>query len=275
MGSKDTTSTQSTENKPPAWAAPLFSKSASEAMKIYNSGAGGNVYGGQTVADLGKTTQGGIQGVQNAASNWNMPNYGNMLSSAQQPTSAASNLSGMASGNNLMSNPYFESALQGQLDSTAAQVQSQFSGAGRYGSGANVGVLTNSLGNIRANALSDQYNRDTQNMLAANSQIDNSNAQSIASQLGIGNQAFQNQLAGSQAQIGAGQVQDQNSQAKLQADYQKWLAQDMQPWTRLGLLQSAAAGSAGNYGTQKSVMTQSQPFNGLQAAGTLGSLFMK
>ena len=45
------TTTQKTENKPPAWATPLFKESASEAQKIYDSGAGGNVYQGQTVAD--------------------------------------------------------------------------------------------------------------------------------------------------------------------------------------------------------------------------------
>jgi len=262
--SKSTTSTS--ENKPPEWAKPLFEQSASEAQKIYDSGAGGSVYQGQTVADLGGTTQAGIQGVSDAASNWSNPAYQNMLTA---PTSAASNLGGMASGQNLLSNPHFEDALKGQIDKTAAQVQSQFSGAGRYGSGANTGVLASELGNIRSNALFNQYNQDTQNMLTANSQIDAANA----NRLGLMNNSFANQLGGAQAQIGAGQVQDQNAQDKLQADYSKWLAEDMQDWTRLGLLQSAAAGSAGNYGTN--VQTQTQPFNAMGAIGGLGQLLLK
>lgn len=272
MGSKE--SKQTTENKPPEWAEPLFKQSAEVAQNLYNSGSGGNVYQGQRVANLSGTTQGGITGVSNAAAAWDMPGYGNMLAQAQQPTSAQTNLADMASGKNLLSNPYFEDALRGQLDSTAAQIQSQFSGSGRYGSGANNAVLTQGLGNIRSNALYNQYNQDTQNMLTANGMIDNSKAQNIASQLGIGNQAFQNQLAGANAQIGAGQVIDQNQQDKLSAAHQKFNEEDMKDWTRLGLLQSAASGSAGNYGT--SVQTSRSPFNPLSPIGAgLGTYFSK
>lgn len=246
-----TSSKQTTEQKPPAWAQPLFQESASEAQKIYDSGAGGNVYQGQTVAGLGNTTQSGISGVQNTV---------NQLSPT---TSSASNLADIASGNYLKNgNPYFNQALQGQLDNTAAQVQSQFSGSGRYGSAANTNALTTQLGNIRANALSNQFNQDTQNMLAANNQIDAANST-----------RFQNQLAGNQAVIGAGQLQDTAKQQQLTADYNKWTAEDQQPWTRLGLLQSAAAGSAGNYGTN--IQTTQSPFNPLSAIGGIGSLATK
>lgn len=251
MGSKS--SKQTTENKPPSWAKPLFSQSASEAAKIYKSGAGGNVYQGQTVAGLGGTTQSGISGIRDAANT----NY------LTNPTAAASNLSDMASGKYLKEgNPYFADALQGQLDSTAAQVMSQFSGSGRYGSGANTNALTTQLGNIRSSALADQFSRDSQNMLAANGQIDAANANQQQGLLGT-----------NQAVIDAGQLEDQARQQQLTADFTKWQSQDMKPWTRLGLLQSAAAGSAGNYGVNS--QTSTQPFNALQGIGALGSLFTK
>lgn len=265
MGGGTTKTVQ--ENKPPAWSKPLFEQSASEAQKIYDSGAGGGVYQGQTVAGLGNTTQSGIAGVQGAANAYNDPAYQSAL---KGPTSSSQNLQGMASGEYLKSgNPYFEDALRGQLEKTAAQTQSQFSGSGRYGSGANTDVLTNQLGNIRSTALSDQFNRDSQNMLAANGQIDTSNQ----NQLGLQGNALAGNLAAQQGVIGAGQLQDQNKQAGLQADYAKWMAEDMQDWTRLGLLQSAAAGSAGNYGTN--VQTQNQPFNPMSAIGGIGSMFAK
>lgn len=249
MGGKP--SKQTTESKPPAWSVPLFTQSASEAQKIYDSGAGGNVYQGKTVADLGATTQGGISGVRNA------------VSGLPGSTNSANNLASMASGEYLrQGNPYFNEALDNQLNKTASRIQSQFSGSGRYGSGANNSVLATELGGIATNAMADQYNRDTQNMMAANSQIDSANSN-----------LFQNRLAGTQAQINAGQIEDANKQAKLTADFTKWQSEDMKPWTRLGLLQSAAAGSAGNYGTN--TQTSTQPFNGLQAAGALGSLFTK
>lgn len=241
-----------TTNAPPAWAAPLFSQSASEAQKLYNSGAGGNVYQGDTTAGLGSTTQAGLSGVQNA------------VSGLPSTSSSASNLGEMASGNYLKNgNPYFESALSGQLQSTADQVQSQFSGSGRYGSGANTGVLANKLGNIRASALSNQYNQDTQNMLTANGQIDSANSN-----------LFQNQLAGNQAVVGAGQLQDASKQAELDAAQSKFLAEDNQDWTRLGLLQAAASGSAGNYGTSSQV-SSGGPSPLIGAIGGLGSLATK
>lgn len=239
------------ENKPPAWAKPLFEQSASEASKIYASGKGGNVYQGDTTAGLGSTTLSGISGVQAAAN------------SLPATSSSGTNLLDMASGKNLQSgNPFFNQALQGQLDDTAAQVQSQFSGSGRYGSGANTGVLTSKLGNIRASAMSDQYNRDTQNMLTANNLVDQSNSN-----------LFQNQLAGGQATISAGKLQDAAKQAELDAALNKFQAEDNQDWTRLGLLQSAAAGSAGNYGTNTS--TQKSPSNPLSLLGGVGSILAK
>lgn len=249
MGGKSSKTTQ--ENKPPAWSVPLFEKSASEAQKIYDSGAGGNVYQGQTVAGLGNTTQAGIQGVQNTVAG---------LPSA---TSSANNLAGMASGSYLKDgNPHFNAALDNQLQKAGEKIQSQFSGAGRYGSGANTSVLTNQLGGLATSALSDQFNRDTQNMLTANNMIDSSSSN-----------LFQNKLAGNQAVMGAGQIQDANKQAQLTSDFTKWQSNDMKDWNRLGLLQSAAAGSAGNYGTN--TQTQTQPFNAAQGIGALGSLFTK
>jgi hypothetical protein len=248
---KSTKSTQTSENKPPEWATPLFKQSAAEAQKIYDSGAGGNVYQGQTVAGLGSTTQGGINGIKGA------------VSGLPGSTSAQNNLSDYASGKYLADgNPYYKERLNNEINDSNSLIQSQFSGSGRYGSGANTGVLAKNTNNMLLQGLENDYNRQQANQFAATSQIDAANSN-----------LFQNQLAGNQAQIGAGQLQDQNKQAKLTADFTKWQSQDMKPWTRLGLLQSAAAGSAGNYGTN--TQTQSQPFNGLQAAGALGSLFTK
>jgi hypothetical protein len=129
----------------------------------------------------------------------------------------------MANGSYLQSgNPYFNDALKGQLDQTANQVQSQFSGAGRYGSGANTGVLTNSLGNIRSSALSDQFNRDSQNMLTANGQLDSSRNAGLDRALQATNamgaqdqQQFQNALTGAGATLQAGGLLDNQAQKQL------------------------------------------------------------
>lgn len=258
-------SKQTTENKPPAWATPLFSQSASEASKIYNSGAGGNVYQGQTVANLGQTTQQGIQGVQNAAGNWNNQQFQNMLTA---PTQSSQNLQGMASGQYLQEgNPYYRDRLNNEIAQANSLVQSQFSGSGRYGSGANTDVLSRNTNNMLLQGLESDYNRAMGNMLSANQMIDQSNNAQVGNMMN----AYQGQQAAQQGVINAGQLQDQNAQQQLTADFTKWQSEDMAPWTRLGLLQSAAAGSAGNYGTN--TQTATQPFNALQGIGAVGSLF--
>lgn len=244
-------SKQTTENKPPAWAAPLFKQSASEAQNIYNSGAGGNVYQGQTVAGLGDTTKQGISGVQSVAGT--LPQ-----------TSAAQNyLTDYASGKYLQEgNPYYRDRLANEISDSNAMIQSQFSGSGRYGSGANTNALAKNTQNMLLAGLESDYNRAQANQLAATQQLDNSQ-----------NALFQNKLAGQQAVINAGQLQDAAKQQQLNADFTKWQSEDMRDWNRLGLLQSAAAGAAGNYGTN--TQTQRQGFNPLSAIGGVGSLATK
>jgi hypothetical protein len=202
------TSKTTQENKPPAWAQPLFSTSATDAMNLYKSGSGGNTYTGSTVAPLSGTTMGGVNQLANAGQAWDTsgtrPLYQGLGASAVSnpatnrlfnaandaggvggqfsdiygragaPSSAQSNLSGYASGQYLdpANNPYFSKALQNQLDNTASTVQSQFSGMGRYGSGADTGELTRQLGQLSTSAMSDQFNREQQNQFAANQQID-------------------------------------------------------------------------------------------------------
>lgn len=292
------TTKSETENKPPEWATPLFTQSATEAQNLYNSGSGGNTYQGSTVAPLSGTTISGINQLAQAGANWNtsgsrplfqqigtaaasnpFTNYlTNAAASAGRPSYSEQNLAGIAAGQD---NPYFEQALKGQLDKTAAQVQSQFSGAGRYGSGANTGALADSLGNIRSTALSNQWNTNIQNQLAANGQMDSARlqgqtlqgnllsnagnlystgvgqaqnaAQSIAN---LDQQQFTNRLAGANATVQAGNMLDTQNQQQLADQIAQWYANDNQDWTRLGLLQAAAAGSAGNYGTQTQIARQ-------------------
>lgn len=275
MGSS-TSSTQT--SSPPKWAEPLFKQSATEAQNLYNSGAGGNTFTGPTVADLSGTTMSGINSLAQAGGNTNTAGTAPLLqgigAAATGPSYSEMNLGGIASG---ADNPYFEQALQGQLDKTASQVQSAFSGAGRYGSGANTGALADSLGNIRSSALSNQWNQNIQNQLAANGQMD------AAKQAGLGlglsatnslgaqdQQQFQNALTGANAQLQAGGLLDTQAQRQLSDLVSNWYAQDNQDWTRLGLLQQAAAGAAGDYGTQTGHSSSSNP---LGALGAVGGLF--
>lgn len=283
MGSKESKST--TENKPPAWAEPLFKQSATEAGNLFNSGVGGNTYTGNTVSDLSGTTMSGVNQLAQAGANNNTAGTRPLLqgigAASVAPSYSEGNLADMASGKYLREgNPFFEAALQPQLDKTAAQVQSQFSGAGRYGSGANTGVLTSELGGIRSGALRDQFNADNSNMLTANGMMDTARNAGLDRGLQATNamgaqdqQQFQNRLTGAGATLQAGNILDDQAQKQLADRVAAWYASDNEDWTRLGLLQSAAAGSAGNYGTQ--VATSRQPVGIGGVLGGIGSLLGK
>lgn len=264
MSSK-TTSSQ--ESKPPAWAAPLFEQSASEAQNLYNSGAGGNPYMGSTIADLSDTTMGGVNQLAQAGQGWNTsgtrPLFQGIGQASVGPSYSEQNLAGIASG---ADNPYFEQALEGQLGKTADQVQSRMSGAGRYGSGAHTGVMTGELGNIRSNALSNQWNQNIQNMFGANSLMDsNRNAgldrglQSAGAMANMDQQQFQNALTGAGATLQAGGILDDQANRMAMEEANRFYEMDNAGWNRLGLLQSAAAGAAGPYGSQSGTSRTSNP----------------
>lgn len=252
---------QKTETSaPPSWAAPLFTTGAKDAMNLYNSGQGGNVYQGERVADLSDTTKNAINGLQNTAAN-----YGNsyLQGLASGPNVSAKNLANMAAGRMVGGNASFNQALQNTLDNTATTINSQMSGAGRYGSGAHSGVMSRQLGQTATGALSNQYNRDVQNMMNANQMIDSANNNQLAAASnyyqGQGN-ALLNALKGST-------LLDQNSQQKLDAARQKWGEEDNRGWNRLAMLLGAAQGAAGNYGTTSAKQTAKQSDNSLQSIG--------
>ncbi len=240
FGSSKQSSTQT--SAPPSWAKPGFELSGKEGIDLYKSGQGGNVYQGQRVGDLSGTTTGAVNRLTGAA---DMYNSDAMNKLATGDTSSATNLSNMANGSMIGNNAAFNEALQNTLNNTASTINSNMSGAGRYGSGAHTGVMSNQLGQVATNAMANQYNQDVQNMMTANSQIDSANLGKLS---GL-NSLYQGYSNAAGNQLAGGQVLDQNAQAKLDAERDKFAETDNRGWTRLGLLQSAMAGAAGNYGT--------------------------
>ena len=153
-------------------------------------------------------------------------------------------------------NPYWEQALNNQLDRTDDQVNAQFSAAGRYGSGAHTGVLADRIGEARTNAMAQQYNQDIQNQMQGLLGLSNVQGTNITNQ---GNSALQlgqiyqgaqqdsMRAAGmspamSQAQyddiMRVAQVGDAYSamdQKKLDDSIARWDFLQKQPWQQLGL----------------------------------------
>lgn len=107
---KSTTTKQ--ENMPPEWATPLLEKGAGEAMRLYDSGAGYNVYDGPTQAPLSDVTLGGMNKllaatgysgapVSNEGINSLIPNIRPMIEQAAQRNAQALSGQGKSSSADL------------------------------------------------------------------------------------------------------------------------------------------------------------------------------
>lgn len=282
MGGKS--STQTTENKPPAWAKPLFEQSAKEAQKLYNSDKGFNVYTGDRFADMNATQQDALRGLGGAGDRarnavYNINEFGKLANEAGGDTYAEQNLQSIAAGKSLMGDPMFQEMLDAQSAKIADQANFAASAAGRYGSGMHTGVLAQNVGDFRRQAVLDNYAQERQRQLQANQMLDQGrfqrmgmrgdfyNAQNAAAQ-----QRLQAIMQGDQSALQAGTFRQAQNQAELDSRMQAWKENDMEEWARLGALQAAASGAAGPYGM--STMTSQQPFNPMGLIGAIGQLFM-
>lgn len=110
--------------------------------------------------------------------------YQGIVDKAGGKSAAESYLTDMASGKWLKEgNPYFNARLEGQLEDTAAQTRSLASGAGRYGSDVSNRMLTDRLGNLRTDALAQDWDRNLLAQLQTTGQIDAARSQGITNQL--------------------------------------------------------------------------------------------
>jgi len=144
-------------------------------------------------------------------------------------------MSANARGDYLNANPYLDSVIGNSQQNTADAVNRQFSGMGRYGSGAHTGVLTKELGNIEANARLSNYNTERNNQ--------NTAAGALA-QYGLGAGGIAQQGTAAEAQMLAylqqsGQMQDSMDMAERQAPLRgvEWQAGITNPIAQLGSTQ--------------------------------------
>lgn len=274
------TSKTTQENSPPEWAAPLFTKSATDAGKLYDSGQGGNVFQGSTVSPLSKTTMGGVNQLAQAGQAWDTsgtrPLYQGL--GDQAVSQNAGTLDDYASGKflNGEGNPFYRQRLEKEIGDSNSLIRSQFSGSGRYGGAANQNTIADNTSNMLLSGLENDYNRQQANQFSAmglqGQALDR--ATGIVNQMaGQDQQQFTNRLTGAGATLQAGGILDQQAQKQLQDKVANWYANDNQGWNRLGMLQSAAAGAAGPYGTQQATSQQPVGIGGILSG--LGGLMGK
>jgi len=176
-GGNPSSVTSTTSSEPSEFVKPYLTEAFGQAQNLFQS-AVPNYYPNQTYANfapettaaLGLTTQRALQG--------------NPLLGASQ-----NEISNILSGQYLSptSNPYSQALYNQMAGDVTAGVQSQFSKAGRLGSGANQEVLAGELGDLANQVYGSQYQQERQNMLGAAqmapqlAQADYSDIQALAS----------------------------------------------------------------------------------------------
>jgi len=163
-GSNPTNVTTTTSADPSEFVKPYLSEAFGQAQDLFQS-ATPNYYPNQTYTDFAPETNAALQ-LQTARALQGNP----LLGSSQNE------INNILSGQYLdpTSNPYSQALYNQIAGDVTSGVQSQFSKAGRLGSGANQEILARELGKVGQQVYGDQYNQERANMV---------NATSIAPQL--------------------------------------------------------------------------------------------
>lgn len=261
------TATTTSTAAPPAYAAPGLKQVATDAKNIYT---GTNnpftPYSGSTVVPFDqRTTQSLNQ--QQAIANGPQPLIGatqqgilgNLQNNGINPTAQAGidGLQGYARGDYINGgSPQFNRALDFQSQQTADDVNRQFSGMGRYGSGDHAGVLASQIGNQRDNAMQQEIARQQGLQQSAAGQLIGAGQGGNANMLqaaALAPTADQMQYAPSErlAQIGS-QYEDLAGR-NMQDTLEKYQGNQQAPLQNLQAYSDFLNGVSRNYGTTTQV----------------------
>lgn len=152
-------------------------------------------------------------------------------------------------GQYLNSNPYLDATFDKAAGKVSSAVNSQFNQAGRYGSGANVGILAEKLGDVATDIYGGNYAKERQNQLQASTY-----APTLASQDYID--------LGQLQSVGASN--DAYSQAKLDDQVSRFNFNQNAPFADLARYKGLIDGSYGG------TTTSTQPYFKNTASGILG-----
>jgi len=206
-GSNPTNVTTTTSAEPSDFVKPYVSEAFDQAQNLFQSSAP-NYYPKQTYTDFAPETTAAMKLA--TARSLNNP----LLASSQNEVNK------ILQGNYLSptSNPYSQALYNQIAGDVTSGVQSQFSKAGRLGSGANQEVLASELGKVANQVYGDQYNQERANMM---------NATQFAPQLA------QADYTDIQALAGVGQQQEAMDMAKIQDAMSRFDFEQQKPYYKL------------------------------------------
>ncbi len=238
-GSNPTNVTTTTSAEPSEFIRPYYTEAIDAAQDLYQS-ALPSYFPNNTYVDTPAETNAALALATNRAT------AGNPLLNQSQAEAAK-----ILSGNYLSptTNPYTQNLFNQMADDISTKVNSQFTRAGRFGSGANQEILADSLGNLANQVYGDQYNRERQLM---------ANTMNTAPQLG---EMDYNDIARLQQ---VGDARESIEQTKLQDAIARFDYEQQKPYIKLNQY-------LGALGANVPMNTlQTQPYFRNTGAGLLG-----
>lgn len=235
------------------------------------------MYGGDTsmfTPTFGQNTQDAAAGIAQLGRN-PLAQQGvlqGLIGGTQQGYTTGNNtLMQTASGGMLGANPYLDQVLATSGQRAADMVNSQFAGAGRYGSGAHTGVLADRLGAIETNARMGNYDTERSRQLNAAGLLSGQGLQGaqLSGQLDQANVQQQQLLA----QGGAMQDAMANAQKQAPIAATNWMAGLGTPIAQLGGTTSQETSGTQSGTTNGTTVTQT-PANipGMIGGGIMSGL---
>ena len=216
--------TSTTTQSIPEELKPLATQYTSKAIDLSNTPYNG--YQGQRYADLNQEQQTGINMVANRAQN-----------GSQTLDNAEGNLNQLIGGGK---NPYLDAAYGQAAEQVSNSVNSQFSGAGRYGSGAQQDLLAKNLGNVATNIYGGAYDQDQGRRLQA---------------IGLAPQYGQLEYQDASQLLNAGQILQDQEQKNKDYGYQQFQEQENDPYKKLAAMAAVFGTNLG--GTSKTESSNS------------------
>lgn len=183
-----------------------------------------NPYQGQRYTGLNPTQNTGIGMVQNRA-----------LSGSATTDNAENQLNQMISGG--ATNPYLDATYAKAADQVTNSVNSNFSQAGRYGSGAQTDVLSRNLGDLATNIYGGAYENDRGRQM-----------QAIGMAPQFGDLAYKD----ASQLLNVGQIQQDDSQNPLDFQFQQFQEKENDPYKKLAAMSGVFGSNLGSSSTTQS-----------------------
>ena len=224
-GGGDSGGTSTTTQEIPVELKPLATDYTNRAMALANTDWQG--YGGQRYADLNQAQNMGLGMTMDRA-----------LTGSQTNANAEAGLNQFIQGGN--TNPYLDSMYDQAAGKVSNSVNTNFSQAGRYGSGAHTTALTEGLGDMATNMYGNAYGQDQANRM-----------QAIGMAPQFGDMAYKD----ASQMLNAGQIMQDQSQNNLDFGYQQYQDQQNDPYKKL-------SAEAGVFGTNLGASSSTQSSGG-------------